>query len=149
MGKPSHEDAQLILRLYDLRREETMRKARKWFFAFPYPTTVEEFLQIAPPGSDEHAYYRMVATYWDMAASFVVSGVLSEELFFISNNQELLFVWIKLRHLIPGLRQISKNNYQFKSLEQVASNYYEWMSSHSPEAPATLEARAKATPYKK
>ena len=59
-----HHDADLILKLYDLRREEVMRTARNWFFTFN-PKSVEDFVDVMT--SDNSAYYRMVVSYWDMA----------------------------------------------------------------------------------
>ena len=142
---PSHEDAQLILKLYDLRREETMRAARKWWFSFPWPATLADFQRTAPVGSQEHAYFRMVASYWDMAASFVVKGILDRDLFFISNNQELLYIYLKMRHLFADLRGVSKNLLQYKSLETVGEWYVEWANTHSPEFVDAFRARAMGT----
>ena len=139
---PSHEDAQLILKLYDLRREETMRTARKWYFAFPWPATITDFHSTAPIGSQEHAYFRMVTSYWDMAASFVVKGILDRDLFFISNNQELLFIYLKMHHLFADLRGVTKNQLAYKSLETVGEWYVEWANTHSPEFVDTFRARA-------
>jgi len=103
--KPTHEDAQLILRLYELRREEKMRKARDWFTLKFFPRTMDDFKAIQDPAAPENSYYRMVASYWDMAASFVVQGVLNPGLFFESAG-ELILVWTKLEEFIPQLRQI-------------------------------------------
>src|SRR3954468_11304117 len=62
-------DAEVVMRLYDLRREEKLRKARNWFFAhFKAVKSTEDFLKLAPYGSEENAYFRMVVSYWDMAA---------------------------------------------------------------------------------
>jgi hypothetical protein len=103
--KPAtHEDAQLILRLYELRREEKMRKAREWFSFKFFPRTVEDFKALQDPAAPENAYFRMVTSYWDMAASFIVQGVLNPELFAESGG-ELLFVWAKLEEFMPQFRQ--------------------------------------------
>jgi hypothetical protein len=136
-------DAQIILKLFELRREEKMRAARKWFFAFPWQPTYDDFMRIAPPGSDENAYFRMVVTYWDMAASFVAKGILDRDLFYVSNNQELLFVYLKMQHLFTGFRSVSKNNLQYKSLEDVGHAYAEWTKGHSPEMVDVLMKRAR------
>ena len=67
MQRPAtHEDANLILRLYDLRREEKLRQARDWFFKNFHARNIEEFGKLCPHGSQEHAYHRMVTSYWDM-----------------------------------------------------------------------------------
>jgi hypothetical protein len=138
-------DASLILKLYELRREAKMREARKWFFAFPWAATLEDFLRTAPVGSDENAYYRMVLTYWDMAAAFVARKILDPDLFYVSNNQELLFVYLKMHHLFPAFRAASKNNLQYKSLEDVGRAYAEWTKGHSPEMVDVLMARARGS----
>ena len=129
---PTYDDAQLILKLYDLRREETLRTARKWMGAAPQFTSRQNWLTLCPPGSDENAYYRMVVTYWDMASSFVVNGVLNAELFYKSNNIELLFVWEKIRILVPELREVQKNTTVARNLEQVATGFIEYMNETSP-----------------
>jgi hypothetical protein len=77
----TYEDANLLLRLYELRREDKMRQARDWFNKNFHANNLEELSKICPLGSQEHAYFRMVSSYWDMAASFVTSGVLQRELF--------------------------------------------------------------------
>src|SRR5690242_1017797 len=92
----TYEDANLILRLYELRREEKLRAARDWVGRSFSATTPEELMAALPPGSQENAYFRMVIGYWEMAASFVASGVLNKELFFESNG-EMLFLWEKVR----------------------------------------------------
>ena len=79
--KPTYDDVNLILRLYEQRREDKMRTAREWFAqSFKYHT-IEEFNRGCPVGSSMNAYARMVLSYWEMAASFrhqrgVASGVV-------------------------------------------------------------------------
>src|SRR5579872_3525093 len=86
----TYEDANLLLRLYDLRREEKLRAARDWFAKNFHAGTMEETQKLCPFGSEENTYFRMVVGYWDMAASFVTAGVLHQELF-AQNSRELLF----------------------------------------------------------
>jgi hypothetical protein len=118
-NQATYDDANLCLRLFELRREETMRKARQWFGTFS-ATTLEEVQKVAPPGSQENAYFRMVVSYWDMAASFVTAGVLNEELF-LQTNPELLFVWEKVRGLIEAYRAANKNPGWLGSLETLGN----------------------------
>ena len=115
----THEDANLILRLFELRREEKMRQARDWFSKNFHARNLEDFSKLCPHGSQEHAYFRMVTSYWEMAASFVTSGVLHEELF-AQNNRELLFVWERIRDIVPAVRESYKNPKLSKTLETVA-----------------------------
>ena len=94
------EDAHLILKLYDLRREAVMREARNWFFTFN-PTSTQDFVDIL---MGEHSgHYRMVVSYWDMAASMVNQGAIDEELFNASGG-EIVFIYAKIAKFIPDLR---------------------------------------------
>jgi hypothetical protein len=79
MGDPQ-KSAELIMQLYDLRREEKMREARNWFISF-FPESVEDIMK-AMIDEATSGKYRMVTTYWDMAASFVIRGAIDEEMFF-------------------------------------------------------------------
>ena len=74
----TYEDANLLLRLYELRREERLRNARDWFMKNFRARTMEEFQKLCPLGSKENAFYRMVVSYWEMAASFVTGGILHQ-----------------------------------------------------------------------
>ena len=92
--------AELILKLYDLRREQVMRDARNWFFQFT-PESIED---IQRAGMGEHsAYYRMVTTYWDMACSFVNHGAIDAEMFHDANGEHV-FVFAKLQPFLEQLR---------------------------------------------
>jgi hypothetical protein len=128
---PSHDDANLILRLYELRRDETMRKARKWFVENYFATNLEEAGALCPPGSQENAWMRQVTSYWEMAASFVASGVLNQELFFQS-NQEMLLVWIRVRGILPGMRTAMKSPGIWKNLETVGNACIEYLNRTAP-----------------
>jgi len=94
------ESAQLILSLYETRREETMRKARDFFFGFS-PANFEEFMAgMAGPNS---AYIRMVMSYWEMAASFVQNGAIDKKMFTDANG-EFLIVFAKLEPILAEAR---------------------------------------------
>jgi hypothetical protein len=101
---PTYEDAALVLRLYELRREEKLREAREWFRAKFFPQSFEDVKAVALSAGADNTHYRMVTTYWEMATSFVAQGVLHSELFFDSGG-EALFVWAKLEEYVPQLRQ--------------------------------------------
>jgi hypothetical protein len=128
----TYDDANLILKLYDLRREPRLRDARKWFGGAPQFQSREEWLKCCPPGSEDNASYRMVVTYWEMVASLVASDVLNTELFYAS-NAEMLFVWEKIRILLPEVRVAQKNPMLYRNLEQVATAFIEHMKAGSPE----------------
>lgn len=109
------ESAQLLLTLYDLRREETMRKARDFFTGF-MPNTFEEYMAgvMGPNG----AYIRQVTSYWDMAASFVVNGAIDEKMF-CDATLEFLYVFGKIQPFLPQLRAAYSNPDFAKNLETV------------------------------
>lgn len=143
-SRPTSEDANLILRLYELRREPRLRQARSWFMSSFRASTVEEYQRLCPPGSEENASFRMMVTYWDMAASFVASGALHAELFY-ENNQELLWVWERLRDLLPEARTLGKNPIQFRSLEKVAKGHIAWLQKNAPEYYPVFSAFVRGT----
>jgi hypothetical protein len=130
---PTHEDAALLLQLYEMRREPRMREARQWFTASFRAKTVEDLIKLCPPGSEQNASYRMVTSYWELVASFVASGVLNEELFFQS-GRELLLCWTRIRELAPHVRTQNKNAIEWKNLETVAQAYIQWWNANAPGA---------------
>lgn len=117
--KPTATDAELILKLYELRREARMRDARD-FFAFKFfPASYDDILKImAARGSDENAYLRQVTSYWEMAAAFVTQGALNAELFFETCG-EMWFVYTKIKPFLPQLRNEMSPTY-FANVEKVA-----------------------------
>ena len=95
------EEAGLILKLYELRREETLRLARDWYFREFNPQTIAEFgAAMMGPHS---GHLRMVVTYWDMAAALVNQGAISQELF-TECNGEYIGVFMKIENLLPEIR---------------------------------------------
>ncbi|MDQ1558156.1 MAG: hypothetical protein QOD32_1216 [Pyrinomonadaceae bacterium] len=99
MGK--YEDADLILKLYDLRREETMRQARTWLAMFN-PESVQDIMDVAT--GEHNAYLRMVMSYWDMAASLVNNGAIDEKMFSDANGEHF-FYYAKFEPFIEELRE--------------------------------------------
>lgn len=139
MAIATYDDANLLLRLYDLRRETKMREARAWFVKNARFESMEDFAKICPPGSHEHASFRQVASYWEMVASLITNGVLHADLFFQS-NRELLLVWVRIQKLVPKLRAAYKDPTAYQNLEQVAKDYIEWMNHQDPSIyPAFVE----------
>ena len=109
------DDANLILKLYDLRREAVMRDARNWFFTFN-PTTAQDVVEVM---MGEHSgHLRMVISYWDMAASFVNHGALDETMFNEANGEHL-FVYSKMQPVMEELRTMFGNPDFLKNLEGV------------------------------
>lgn len=110
------EDAKLILKLYELRREEVMRKARDWFMSEFNPGSMQDITNAVM--SEKSAYYRMVTTYWDMAASFVNHGALDEQMF-IDSNGECLVVFSKIEPFLTEIRATSGMSQYLQHLEQL------------------------------
>src|SRR5229473_2513689 len=120
MSQATYDDVNLILKLYDMRREEKLRAARAWFSKSFKVKTVAEMNELCPVGSENNAFARQVTTYWDMVASFVLAGVLNQELFFQS-GRELLFVWTRVQPVIEELRKTYKDPNYWKNLETVGN----------------------------
>ena len=138
----TYDDANLILKLYDMRREPRLREARKWFTSSFKAKSFEELMALCPPGSEPNASYRMVTTYWELVASFITSGVLHDELFFQS-GRELLFVWERVRDIAPQVRAQIKNDVEWKNLETVANAYIKWWNAASPGAYEAFQKRVR------
>lgn len=95
----TYHDAELILKLYELRREEVMRKARHWLVFEFNPKTPEDFLAVSSGyGTQENAYFQQVVGYWEMAASLVLHGAVKADLFFDCNN-EGLYIFAKFHEM--------------------------------------------------
>jgi hypothetical protein len=133
ISRPTYDDANLILRLYEMRRDDRMREARQWYTAKFKPKKWEDLATLVPPGSADQASFRMVVSYWDMVASFVVTGVLNKELFFQS-GRELLVVFERLRPVLPGIRDDYKDPLYLGNLERVGLDYGAYWQSLNPEA---------------
>ena len=140
---PDHHDAELMLKLYELRREEKLRKAREWFTREFKATTLEELEQQCPQGSESSAFFRMVCGYWEMAASIINHGLIKPE-FFFETQTEFYGVWEKLKPLTPPLRQAFKDPHMGENLESLAANYEKWMSKRSPDALDAYRERRKS-----
>jgi hypothetical protein len=113
------EDANLILRLYELRREEVLRKARDWYTLEFNPGSVQD---ITNTFMGEHsAYYRMVTTYWDMAASLVNHGAIDEQMFNDANGEHLV-VFAKVEPFLAELRTTYNQPQYMQHLEKLVMN---------------------------
>ena len=136
----TYDDVNLILRLYEMRREPRLREARTWFSANFKPKSLEEMNKLAPMGSENNASMRMVVTYWERVASFVTAGVLNEELFFQS-GRELLFVWERVRPMLAEVRTTFKDANAYKNLETVANRYIDYLNRTAPGSYEAFAAR--------
>jgi len=127
MAQSTYDDANLILRLYELRREEKMRAARNWFVAHFRCKTMAEMSELCPPGTEANAYYRQVVSYWDMAGSFVNSGVMNADLFFM-NTREILLVWERVKPVVAEARLAFKDPGYLGNLEKAGLGCAEYVT---------------------
>ena len=138
---PDHYDAELLLRLYDLRREAKLREARDWFMREFRASSNEELEKRFLDYPEESPLFRMVLSYWDMAASIVNHGLINEE-FFFENTGEFWFVWMKVKHLAPQVREALKYPFAWKNLETLADKFEKWRTAKAPGSVEALRARA-------
>ncbi len=110
------ESADLILKLYDLRREDKMREARNWIFSFN-PKSVDEYWETMMD-PQVGGYLRMVTTYWDMAAALVNHGAIDVEMFNDTVGEHIM-VFAKIQPLLAELRERFQNQKAFQHLEKV------------------------------
>ncbi len=137
------QDADLILKLYDLRREATMRDARNWMFTFN-PTTVQDVIDVL---IGEHSgHYRMVISYWEMAAAMVNNGSIDEKLFNESNGEHL-FVYMKVEPVLAEVRTLFGNPEFLSNLETLVKripNYEETINAMRARMKKFGEMRAES-----
>jgi hypothetical protein len=146
--KPTHDQAQLHLQVYDLRREARLRQARDWFFKNYIVDTFEDAMRIASPGTEEGALAGMVIGYWEQACALVNYGLLHEDLFFETSG-EFFGVWELVKPIVPQARERFANKQFLAHLERVAQNYESWMERRSPGHVAAMrqfmqQARARS-----
>jgi hypothetical protein len=145
---PDHHDAELLLRLYDLRREVKLRQAREWFEIEFQAKSLEDFWLRWPAGCQENAFFRMVVSYWETAASIVNHGLITGD-FFFENTGEFWAVWEKIKHLAPAMRENRNNPFLWSNLESLAGKYEQWMAKRAPEAIAALRRQVHEATAKK
>jgi len=122
--KPTATDAELILKLYDLRREAEMRKARNWWFVNFWPEGTDDFMKIVGAmGTQENNWLRQVAGYWSMAASLALAGTVNQELFLDpSFSGEMFFAFAKVKPFLADLRSQTKNPRLFANVEKLINS---------------------------
>jgi hypothetical protein len=131
MAQPTHEQGQLQLQIYDLRREAKLRQARDWFFQNYHVNTFDEAMRLAPPGTENGALAMMVFGYWEQACAYLNRGLLHEDLFFETSG-EFFGVWELVKGIISEGRARFSNKLFLVNLEQAAQRYESWIESRSP-----------------
>jgi hypothetical protein len=121
--KATAADAELILKLYDLRREAELRKARNWWVTTFWPQTADEILKIsANMGSQENNWFRQVSGYWSMAATLVAHGALNADLFLEPPSaSEMFLIFAKVKPFLKELREKSSPT-MFVSIENLVNS---------------------------
>jgi hypothetical protein len=119
--EPTATDAELILKLYDLRREAEMRKARDWWVVKFWPQTADDFIKVANAlGTQENNWLRQVGGYWDMAAALVLHGTIHPELFVEGGvSGEMFFLYAKMQPILKDVREKMQSPGLFSNVEKV------------------------------
>src|SRR5215467_4762419 len=120
--KPTHEQAQLHLQVYDLRREARLRQARDWFFKNYFVDSLDDARRIAAPGTESGALAMMVLSYWDQACALLNYDLLHEDLFFETSG-EFFGVWERVKPIVPQARELFVNKQFLAHMEQAAQRY--------------------------
>lgn len=129
--KPTHEQAQLHLQVYDLRREARLRQARDWFQQNYNAETFDDAMRIAAPGTEQGTFLGMVIGYWEQACALLNYGLLHEDLFFETSG-EFFGVWELLKPVVPEFREKFSEKNLLANLEKAAQRYEAWSEQRSP-----------------
>lgn len=130
-AKPTHEQAQLHLQVYELRREARLRQARDWFFKNYRFKTVDEAMKAAGPGTEAGTFAAMVVSYWEQTCALVDYGLLHEDLFFETTG-EFFGVWEAIKPIIPEMRKLFVDPEFAIHLERVSQRYEAWKERRAP-----------------
>jgi hypothetical protein len=129
--KPTHEQAQLHLQVYEARRETRLRQARDWFFQNYFASTMGESMKIAPMGTEQGTNVMMVFSYWEQTCALLNYGLLNEDLFFETTG-EFFGVWERVKSHIEQGRQMWSSKSFLGNLEKAAKRYETWNEARNP-----------------
>jgi len=129
--KPTHEQAQLHLQVYEQRREARLRQAREWFFQNYHVETLDDAMRIAAPGTETGAFANMVLAYWEQACALLNYGLLHEDLFFETSG-EFFGVWELAKAVVPQAREKWAYTGHLAHMEKAAKRYETWIEGRSP-----------------
>ena len=151
-SKPTHEQAQLHLQVYDLRREARLRQARDWFGKNYIVNTIDDAMRIAAPGTEAGAFVGMVIGYWEQTCALLNYGLLHEDLFFETTG-EFFGVWELCKPVAPQFREMFSDKQSLAHLERAAKRYEAWAEQRKPGHIAAVrkfmqQMRAQATAAK-
>ena len=135
--QPTHEQAQLHLQVYDLRREARLRQARDWFQQNFHPQTIDDAMRIGQPGTENGTFVGMVFGYWEQACALLNYGLLHEDLFFETSG-EFFGVWESLKAVVPQFREVFNDPNFLKNMEKAAERFEAWSEQRAPGHIATM-----------
>ncbi len=135
--KPTFEQAQLHLQVFEERREARLRQARDWFFKNYFADNLEEAMRIAPMGTEAGTNWMMVVSYWEQACAFLNYGLLHEDLFFETAG-EFFGVWERVKPSIEEGRKRFANPQFLGHLQKAAERFEQWSEKRSPGMIATM-----------
>jgi hypothetical protein len=130
-SKPTFEQAQLHIQVYDMRREARLRQARDWFGYNFFADNVEEAMRVAAPGTEHGTFFMMVVGYWEQACALLNYGLLHDDLFFETSG-EFFGVWERLRPIIQDMRNMFKNQHFLQNIEKAAVRFEQWTEARDP-----------------
>lgn len=130
-SKPTYEQAQLHLQIFEMRREARLRQARDWFFRNYFADSWDDVMKISTPGTEGGAFTMMVLGYWDQACALLNYGLLHEDLFFETSG-EFFGVWERVKPTIEEGRRQWVNPLFLAHLESVAKRFETWIENRAP-----------------
>lgn len=137
MNEVSIEQVNLLLKLYDMRREPKLREARDWFAKNFHPKTIEDVMKICPPGSEGNAFMRQVLSYWEMVTSIANRGVIDSD-FFFENTGEQWAAFEQVKPVLAAWRQLFSSPKFLANLEQNCANLEAWRERRNPGSNAAI-----------
>jgi hypothetical protein len=131
MSEVTHQQADLLLKLYEMRREPRLRQARAWFTENFNAGSMPELMALCPTGSDNNAFMRQVLSYWEMCASFVNRGLIDED-FFFENTGEQWLVFERIKPVLGEVRTTFRSPQFLENLERHVKRLEEWRERKAP-----------------
>jgi hypothetical protein len=131
MGEVTNEQVNLMLRLYEERREPKLREARDWFAANFHVKSADDLTRVCPPGSQGNVYMRMVLGYWEMVASIVNRGLIDED-FFFENTGEQWAVFEQVKPVLAAWRATFSSPKLLANLEEQCKRFEAWREKRDP-----------------
>jgi hypothetical protein len=130
-NKPTYEQAQLQLQVYDLRREARLRQARDWFFQNYFVNNLDDAMRIAAPGTEGGTFSAMVSSYWEQTCALLNYGLLHEDLFFETSG-EFFGVWERVKPMVAEARVRFVSKQFLGHMETAAKRYEAWAEQRNP-----------------